>query len=93
VNSSHNARDLSPDARQVVEQLLGRQLAEDEQISILAYKLHEPATADDKQAALDTLRKYWSRMDEKTKDIPEEEMDEILDEAMRSVRPNYRRIT
>jgi hypothetical protein len=93
LNSSHNARDLSPDARQVVEQLLGRQLAEDEQISILAYRLHEPATAEDKQAALHALRGFWSRMDETNKKLPADEMDEILDEAMRSVRPKYRRIS
>ena len=36
------------------------------------------------------LRRYFAKTDEKTKDIPESEQDEILAEAIRSVRPGYR---
>lgn len=92
MSNSHNVRDLSPEAKHAVEALLGRALNVDEQISILAYKLHKPPSSEDKEAALRALREHWARIDEKTKDIPDEEMDEILDEAMRSVRPRYERI-
>jgi hypothetical protein len=89
VSASHNVRDLSPDARQIVEQLLGRPLNGDEQISIVAYK---PVSAEDKKAALQEMRELWDRAAEKTNDISEEEWDDIVNEAMRSVRPNYRPI-
>ena len=92
MSNSHNVRDLSPEARQVVEQLLGRPLEENEQISLHAYKVSEEPSSAAKQEALRDLRALWARADEKTKDIPEEEWEEIVDEAMRSVRPGYRRI-
>jgi hypothetical protein len=36
------------------------------------------------------LRRYFVKIDEKAKDIPESEQEKILDEAIRSVRPDYR---
>lgn len=38
----------------------------------------------------DQLRQYFATIDEKSKDIPESEHEEILEEAIRSVRPRYR---
>jgi len=38
----------------------------------------------------DELRDYFGQIDEKTKDIPGSEKEEILDEAIHSVRPGYR---
>jgi hypothetical protein len=92
VSGPHNARDLTPDARQVVEQLLGRPLAEDEEISILAYKPCQAPSPEAKKAARRGLQEFWTSLDERTKDISLEDQDEILDEAMRSVRPAYRSI-
>jgi hypothetical protein len=72
-----------------VEQLLGRPLNADEQISIIAYT---PPSAKDKEAALQEMRELWRRAADKTDDVSEEEWNEIADEAMRSVRPNYRSV-
>jgi len=85
----YNGWDLPPDAREALERLLGRPISQDERISILTYKRDEAPPAEVKEAALSEL---WARIDEKLSAVPDVEMDEIVDEAMRSVRPGYRSI-
>jgi hypothetical protein len=89
-SSLHNARTLSPLVRTALEQLLGRVLGDDESISVRAYKFHEAPSPEQQHAIAEELRHYFARIDKKTKDIPESEQEEILDEAIRSVRPDYR---
>jgi hypothetical protein len=86
----HNARTLSPAARSALEQLLGRALDDDEAISVRTYLPHEAPSREQQRAVADDLRRYFARIDEKLKDIPEREREEILEEAIRSVRPGYR---
>ena len=47
------------------------------------------AAFESRAAALRRLEAYYARMDEKTKDVPGQEIEEILLEAIRSVRPGY----
>jgi hypothetical protein len=89
-SSLHSARRLSPPVRSALEQLLGRALSDDEAISVRAYQPHEAPSPEQQRAIADELRRYFAKIDEKTKDIPESEQEEILDEAIRSVRPGYR---
>jgi hypothetical protein len=86
----HSARRLSPPVRSALEQLLGRALSDDEAISVRAYQPHEAPSPEQQRAIAGELRRYFAKIDERTKDIPENEQDEILDEAIRSVRPGYR---
>ena len=86
----HSARRLSPPVRSALEQLLGRTLSDNEAISVRAYQPHEAPSLEQQQAVADELRRYFAEIDEKTKDIPENEQEEILDEAIRAVRPGYR---
>ena len=65
-------------------------LVDNEVISMRAYQPHEAPSPEQKRAIADELRRYFAKIDEKTKDIPEGEQEEILDEAIRSVRPGYR---
>jgi hypothetical protein len=88
-----NGQEIPPEALEVLEKLLGRPVEQDEHISILTHKPGEDPPSAVKQAALNGLREMWARADERTKDVSEQEMDEIVDEAMRSVRPRYRRIS
>jgi hypothetical protein len=85
-----SARKLSPTVRSAMEQLLGRTLSDTEAISVRAYQPHEAPSLEQQRAIADELRRYFAKIDEKTKDIPENEQEEILDEAIRSVRPGYR---
>jgi len=89
-SSLHNARTLSLPVRTALEQLLGRPLSDDEAISVRAYQPHEAPSQEQQRAIAGELRHYFAEIDEKTKDIPAREQEEILDEAIRSVRPGYR---
>jgi hypothetical protein len=89
-SSLHSARTLPPPVRTVLEQLLGRALDDSETISVRAYQPHEAPSRDQQQASARELRQHFFEIDEKSKDIPESEQDEIIDEAIRSVRPGYR---
>ncbi len=53
---------------------------------------HESPTPEQQRAVSGELRKYFAKIDEKTTDVSDTEQQEIFDEAMRSVRPNYRSI-
>jgi hypothetical protein len=88
----HSARGLSPDVRNAVETLLGRTLKDDEAVSVRAYQPHEAPAAEQQRSAVRGLEQYFSKIDERLKDVPEDQLDEIIDEAIRSVRPGYRSV-
>jgi hypothetical protein len=73
-----------------LEQLLGRALGDEEAVSVRAYQPQEAPSLEQRRAVSSELRRYFATIDEKATDISEEEQEEILDEAIRSVRPGYR---
>jgi hypothetical protein len=84
-----NARDLSPDQKAAVESLLGRRVLEDEAISVRV--IEQPALSEERKHELaEELKKYFAAVDARRKPGSPEEADDILNEAMRSVRPGYR---
>jgi hypothetical protein len=91
-SSLRSARELTPPVRSALEQLLGRPLKDNEAVSVRAYQPHEGPTPDEQKIIAGELLRYFAIIDEKTEDIPESEQDEILDEAIRSVRPGYKPI-
>ena len=91
-SSLHSARELSPPVRSALEQLLGRTLNDNEAISVRAYQPHEAPSLEEQTAIARDLRHYFAGIDEKAKDTSESEREEILDDAIRSVRPGYRAI-
>jgi len=72
-----------------VEQLLGRALDDSEAISVRVYQPKEGPTVEQQSAIAEELRLYFARIDEKTKHLPNSEQEDILDEAIKSVRPGY----
>jgi hypothetical protein len=83
-----NAKDPSPDQKAAVEKLLGRRVREGEAVSVRAF---EPAAVPH-QRKLDIaeeLREYFAKVDASRKPVSEEEAEDIITEAMRSVRPGY----
>ena len=85
----HKAKDLSPDQRAAIESLLGRRILEDETISVRA--IESPSLSDERKRELvEQLKKYFAEVDARRKPGSSEEAEEIINDAMRSVRPGYR---
>ena len=89
-SSLQSAKRLSLPVRRALEQILGRTLGDNEAISVRAYQPREAPSVEQQRAIAAQLRQYFATIGEKSKDIPESEQEEILDEAIRSVRPGYR---
>jgi hypothetical protein len=84
-----NAKDLSPDQKAAIESLLGRRILEDEAISIRA--IEPPPLSDEcKHELAEQLKKYFAEVDARRKPGSPEEAEDIINEAIRSVRPSYR---
>jgi len=84
-----NAKDLSPHQKAAIESLLGRTILEDEEISVRT--IQTPALSDQRRKELaEELRRYFAEVDARRQSGSAEEAEEILNEAMRSVRPGYR---
>jgi hypothetical protein len=84
-----NAKDLSPDQKAAIESLLGRRVLEDEAISVRA--IEPPALSEERKHELaEQLKTYFAEVDARRKPGSPEEADDIINEAMRSVRPGYR---
>jgi hypothetical protein len=87
----HSVKDLSPEQKTVIEGLLGRHVLEDEQISIRAFQ--PPALSVERRKELVAeLTEYFAKVDAQRQPASAEEADAIIDEALRSTRPNYRSI-
>ena len=85
----HKAKDLSPDQRAAIESLLGRRILEDEDISVRA--IESPALSDEqKHELLEQLKNYFAEVDTRRSPGSPEEAEDIINEAMKSVRPGYR---
>ena len=84
-----NAEDLSPDQMAAVETLLGRRVQAGEAVSVRTF---EPVSISHQRRleVADELRKYFAEVDANRKPVSEEAAEEIITEAMRSVRPGYR---
>ena len=81
-----NVKDLSPHQKAVIESLLGRTILEDEEISVRA--IQTPPLSDQRRKELaEELRRYFAEVDARRQSGSAEEAEEILNEAMRSVRP------
>ncbi|MGO9895481.1 MAG: hypothetical protein ACLPX8_14880 [Bryobacteraceae bacterium] len=86
-----DAKDLSPDQKAAIESLLGRRVLEDEAISVRA--IQPPALSDQRRLEiLGGLEAYFAKVDAQRQPASPEEADAIIDEALRSTRPNYRSI-
>jgi hypothetical protein len=84
-----NAKDLSPGQKAVIESLLGRDVLEDEAISVRAIEL--PPLSDERRLEiLHSLEAYFAQVDEQRQPVSPQEADAIIDEALRSTRPRYR---
>ena len=92
----HHVKDLSPEQRRAVENLLGRSLEEDESVSIKSIRpsaiIPSRLSPEEYKEAIEKLRQYFAKVDAQRKPVSDAEEEAIINEALRSVRSNYRPI-
>ena len=83
----HRVRDLPSEARHLVEQLLGRPVADEETISVRAVPVvkNAPLLARRREIARQ-MDDYFARIDKRMVDVDERELDDAIEEAIREVR-------
>ena len=84
--SIQKAGELPAVVRSAVERLLGRPVAPDEEISIVAAPPQQVPPAEGRLQAARNLEALLSRRAEKVKDVPESDIDAAIDEAVAHVR-------
>ena len=84
--SVRRANELGNAARSAVESLLGRKVADEEHVTVMAYPAHPAEGEADRKVAVRDLIEDLDRMAASACHIPEEEMDALIDEAVRHVR-------
>jgi hypothetical protein len=84
-----DVKDLSPDQKMAVENLLGRPVSDQETVSVQAFQ--PPAISDQRrQEIVGALQQYFAEVDAKRQPVSDREADDIIDEAMRNSCPGYR---
>jgi len=81
------ARELPPSARTVIEHLLGRNLSDDEEVSVMALDPHPAPSGQARRASAERLRAALDRLRDKAQPASQEEFEAAVDEAMNHVRP------
>jgi hypothetical protein len=81
------ARDLPAPAREAIENLLGRGLRDDEEVSIMSLDPHPAPSGEKRRASAERLKGVLDQMAQKTLDGAAEDFDAAVDEAMSHIRP------
>jgi len=84
--SVQKASELSPRLKSAVEQLLGRPIDADEEVSIVAVPPQQAPPSGNRPVAAQSLEAFLNRRAEKTKEVSDREIDAAIDEAVDHVR-------
>jgi hypothetical protein len=84
--SVRRANELGNAARSAVESLLGRKVADEEHVTVMAYPASPAESEPDRKAAVRNLIEDLDSMAASASHIPDEEMDALIDEAIRHAR-------
>jgi hypothetical protein len=80
------ASELPQGVKSAVEQLLGRPVGPDEEVSVIAVPPQGIPPSEDRAVIAGRLEAFLDRRAEKLRDVPDEEIDTAVDEAVGSVR-------
>jgi len=83
--TSHKTRELSARAKEVLEQLIGRQLADDEEAGIWAFRPHAAPVGGARKEAWRKLNDHMDRMAQKVGDNTDD-LERIATEVSDEVR-------
>jgi hypothetical protein len=78
-----------PTRRPLSKASWGRELLESEDISVRAFE-PAPVSEQRRREIAEELRKYFAEVDANRRNVSDNEAEEIINEALRSIRPNYR---
>jgi hypothetical protein len=84
--SIQKASELPPRVKSAVEQLLGRPIDADEEISVVAVPPQQVPPWENRAAVAQDLEAFLNRRAEKTRDVSDQEIDAAVDEAVDHVR-------
>jgi hypothetical protein len=88
--SIHKASDLPPGVKSAVEQVLGRPIGADEEVSIAAVPPQQIPPSGNRAAVAQNLEALLNRRAQKVRDVSDEEIDTAVDEAVDHVRHSRR---
>lgn len=77
---------LPPGVRSAVEQLLGRSIGADEEVSVAAVPPQQFPPSEDRAAIAKKLEEFLTRRAEKIKGVSDEDIDGAIDETVDHVR-------
>jgi hypothetical protein len=84
----NKAGDLSRRVRAAIEDMLGRALGDDEQISVMAFRPHTAPTGAARSASAARLRDAMDNLAGKALPVGQDDLEDALREAMDHVRPD-----
>ncbi|MEK7406172.1 MAG: hypothetical protein AAB225_13790 [Acidobacteriota bacterium] len=84
--SIRKAQELPANVKSAVERLLGRSVAPDEEVSIVAVPPQRVPPAEDRAQVARQLEALLNRRAKKVEDVSEEVIDAAIDEAVNHVR-------
>ena len=80
--SIQKASDLPRGVKSAVEQLLGRPVDSDEEVSVVAVPPQQIHPSGNRAAVAQNLEEFLNRRAEKTRDVSDNEIDAAVDEAV-----------
>ena len=86
--SIQKASELPQVVKSAVEQLLGRSIAPDEEISVSAVPAQRVPASESRASLAQHLEAFLNRRADKVSDLPEEEMDAAIEEGIHAARHN-----
>ena len=80
------AKDITPAAREWLKDVLHVDLAEGDEFTVTLRRSVRVPTPEERNAARADLLQVLKKMDEKTQQVPDEEMEVAIEEAVRQTR-------
>jgi hypothetical protein len=87
---THNVKDLSIEQKLAIESLLGRRVSDEESVSVKAIPPSPQLSDEERTTAIEKLNRYFARVDANRQRVSDEEEEAVINEALRSVRLDYR---
>ena len=84
--SVRRANELGEAARNAVESLLGRKVADQEHVTVMAFPARPVEGEPDRKRAVQDLIEDLDSLAVSASHVPDEEMEALIDEATRNVR-------